>query len=51
MLVYFLKPKIHDLVDDMANQYDELKDEGSKAVNSGKEKVNALKADAKHAMS
>lgn len=45
------KSKMNDLVDDMANQYDELKEEGNKAINSGKEKVNALKGDAKHAMS
>ena len=45
------KSKMNDLVDDMADQYDELKAEGNKAINSGKEKANALKADAKHAMS
>jgi hypothetical protein len=35
----------------MADHYGELKGEGNKAINAGKEKVNALKADAKHAMS
>jgi len=45
------KNRMNDLVDDMADQYDELKSDGNKAINSGKEKVNALKADAKHALS
>jgi gas vesicle protein len=45
------RSKIDDLVDDMADQYEAVKAEGSKAINSGKEKAHALKADAKHAMS
>ncbi len=45
------KSRMNDLVDDLASQYEEIKDEGNKAVSSGKEAVNALKADAKHALS
>jgi gas vesicle protein len=45
------KSRMNDLVDDMANRYDGLKDEAGKAVNSGKETANTLKADAKHALS
>lgn len=45
------KSKMNDLVDDIANHYEDAKDEALKLADSGKEKVNSLKADARHALS
>jgi len=45
------KSRMNDLVDDLTNQYEEAKDETSKLVDTGKEKVASLKADARHALS
>jgi gas vesicle protein len=45
------RSKINDLVDDVANHYENIKDEAEQAVETGKEKVNSMKADAKHALS
>lgn len=45
------RSKINDLVDDVASHYDNIKDEADKAVETGKEKVTSMKADAKHALS
>ena len=45
------KTKINDLVDDLTNHYEEAKDETSKLVDTGKEKVASMKSDARHALS
>jgi gas vesicle protein len=46
-----IKNKINGLVDDLASEYEEAKDDASKLVDNGKEKMASLKAEARHALS
>ena len=46
-----IKSKMNGLVDDLADQYETAKDESGKLIDSSKEKVASLKADARHALS
>ena len=45
------RKKMNALVDDIADQYEDAKDEAGKLADAGKEKVASLKADARHALS